>query len=95
MTSVEDPFVIPAVVFRPLRLSLVCAVIALVAIGLAAWADAAMFGVFLAVGLALGLVNALLVRFSVASITSKDNPRKGRMALNSATRCSEVTSIKT
>ena len=93
MTSVEDPFVIPAVVFRPLRLSLVCAVIALVAIGLAAWADAAMFGVFLAVGLALGLVNALLVRFSVASITSKDNPRKGRMALNSATRLLIVTAI--
>ncbi len=93
MTPVEDPFVIPAVVFRPVRLSVICIVIALVALGFAAWAGAAMFGVFLAIGLGLGLVNALLVRFSVASITSKDSPRKGRMALNSATRLLIVTAI--
>jgi hypothetical protein len=93
MTQVDDPFVIPAVAFRPVRLSIICAFMALVAIGLAAWADAVLFGVFLSFGLALGLGNSLLVRLSVASITSRDNPRKGRMAVNSATRLLVVTAI--
>ena len=35
-----------------------------------------MFGVFFGIGLALGLVNALLVRHSVASITADEHPVK-------------------
>lgn len=87
----EAPFVLPSVAFRPVRLSLVCVVLAALAIGLAAWAGAVMFGVFLAIGLALGLLNALLVKWSVASITAKEHPLKSRMALNSATRLVIIT----
>ena len=52
-----------------------------------------MFGVFFAIGLALGLINALLVQRSVASITAGDHPLKKKMALNSATRLLVITAI--
>ncbi len=87
----EAPFVLPSVAFRPVRLAVICAVLAALAIGLSAWAGAIMFGVFLAIGLALGLLNALLVKWSVASITAHENPLKRRMALNSATRLVLIT----
>ena len=87
----EAPFVLPSVAFRPVRLAVICAVLAALAIGLSAWAGAIMFGVFLAIGLALGLLNALLVKWSVASITAKEHPLKSRMALNSATRLVIIT----
>jgi len=87
----EAPFVLPSVAFRPVRLAVICAVLAALAIGLSAWAGAIMFGVFLAIGLALGLLNALLVKWSVASITANENPLKRRMALNSATRLVLIT----
>ena len=45
-----------------------------------------MFGVFFAIGLALGLINALLVRRAVTSITNEEHPLKAKMAVNSATR---------
>ena len=89
----EEPFVLPSVVFRPVRLAIVCAVFAAAAIGLAALAGAVAFGVFLSIGLALGLLNALLVKLSVASIAAKANPLKRSVAFNSATRLLIVTAI--
>ena len=52
-----------------------------------------MFGVFFGIGLALGLVNALLVQRSVASITSEAHPVKRKLAVNSATRLLVITAI--
>ena len=52
-----------------------------------------MFGVFFGVGLGLGLLNALLVQRSVASITAGDHPLKRKMALNSATRLLVISAI--
>ena len=83
----------PSVVFRPVRLAAVCAVTAAVAILLAAWLGHVMYGVFFGVGLALGLINALLVRRSVASITADAHPLKHKMAVNSATRLLVITAI--
>ena len=93
-TSLPDaPFVLPSVVFRPVRLAVVCVVIAALAIGLAFMAGATSFGVFFSIGLALGLANALLVGLSVSAITSEDHPLKGKMVLNSATRLVVITAI--
>ena len=52
-----------------------------------------MFGVFFGVGLALGLLNAVLVQRSVESITAQDHPLKRKMALNSATRLLVISVI--
>jgi hypothetical protein len=50
-----------------------------------------MVGVFFGVGLLLGLLNALLVRRSVESITARDHPLKRSMALNSLSRLAIIT----
>ena len=93
-TSLPDaPFVLPSVVFRPVRLAVACVVISALAIGLAFMAGATSFGVFFSIGLALGLVNALLVGLSVSAITAEDHPLKGKMVLNSATRLVVITAI--
>lgn len=89
----EAPFVLPSVSFQPTRLLIICAALAALALGLSAWAGYVMFGVFFAIGLALGLLNALLVQRSVASITAGDHPLKKKMALNSATRLLVITAI--
>lgn len=89
----EAPFVLPSVVFRPIRLAVICALVAALAIGLSALAGAIMFGVYFAIGLALGLLNALMVKWSVAAITAKDHPLKRRMAFNSATRLIVITAL--
>jgi dipeptide/tripeptide permease len=82
----EAPFVLPAVAFRPVRLGIICLVLAGLAAGLAAYLEYPMFGLFFAVGLALGLGNALLIRRAVTNITAKDHPLKSQMAVNSAVR---------
>lgn len=89
----DAPLVFPSVAFRPVRLLALCAVLTVVAVGLAAWAGYPMFGVFFGVGLGLGLLNALLVQRSVASITAGDHPLKKKMALNSATRLLVITAV--
>ena len=81
----------PSVAFRPVRLFAICAVITAVATGAAALLGHVMFGVFFGVGLGLGLINALLVRRAVDSITAGDHPLKKKMALNSATRLLVIT----
>lgn len=89
----ETPFVLPSVIFRPARLAIFCIVLGALAIVLAALAEAIMFGVFFAIGLALGLTNAQVVSWSVAAITAQDHPLKRGMALNSATRLLVITVI--
>lgn len=89
----DAPLVFPSVAFQPARLLAVCAVLSALAIGLSAWAGYVMVGVFFAIGLILGLINALLVQRSVASITAGDHPLKKKMALNSATRLLIITAV--
>ena len=83
----------PSVVFQPIRLLAICAALTVLVTAVAAWAGQPMIGVFFGVGLGLGLLNALLVRRSVASITAGANPLKHKMALNSATRLMIITVI--
>jgi hypothetical protein len=89
----DAPLVFPSVVFRPIHLLTACAVLTALALAGAAWAGHIMFGVFFGVGMGLGLVNALLVQRSVASITADAHPLKHKMALNSATRLLVITVI--
>ena len=63
------------------------------AVGLSAWAGHVMFGVFFGIGLALGLLNAVLVQRSVSSITADAHPLKRKMALNSATRLLVISAV--
>ncbi|BAX93799.1 hypothetical protein MSG_03672 [Mycobacterium shigaense] len=83
----------PSVAFNPVRLLLTSAAITAVAVAVAGFSGHLMVGVFFGVGLLLGLLNALLVRRSVASITAKEHPMKSTMALNSATRLAIITVI--
>lgn len=93
-TPAQDaPLVFPSVAFRPVRLLVLSCVLTVVAVGLAALAGHVMFGVFFGVGLALGLLNAVLVQRSVESITAEDHPLKRKMALNSATRLLVISVI--
>ena len=89
----DAPLVFPSVAFQPARLLVVCAVLSVLAVGLSAWAGYVMVGVFFAVGLVLGLINALLVQRSVAAITAGDHPLKKKMAVNSATRLLIITAV--
>lgn len=93
-TPAQDaPLVFPSVAFRPLRLSAICVVIAGLATVAAALLGHVMFGVFFGVGLALGLLNAVLVQRSVESITAEAHPLKRKMAVNSATRLLVMTAV--
>ena len=93
-TPAQDaPLVFPSVAFQPLRLLVICAALTAAAVFAAGRLGHPMFGVFFGVGLALGLVNALLVRRAALSITAADHPLKGKMALNSATRLLVITVI--
>jgi hypothetical protein len=93
-TPAQDaPLVFPAVAFRPARLLVISAAITAVAVAAAGLSGHLMVGVFFGVGLLLGLLNALLVRRSVASITAKEHPLKSSMAINSATRLAIITVI--
>ncbi|BBY01965.1 ATP synthase subunit I [Mycobacterium seoulense] len=93
-TPAQDaPLVFPSVAFRPVRLFVLSIAITAVAIVTAGLTGHPMVGVFFGVGLLLGLLNALLVRRSVASITAKEHPLKSTMALNSATRLAIITVV--
>jgi O-antigen/teichoic acid export membrane protein len=93
-TPAQDaPLVLPAVAFRPVRLSVICVVLAAVAATAAALLGVPMVGLFFAIGLALGLTNAIMIQRSVESITAKDHPLKRNMAMNSATRLLIMTVI--
>lgn len=93
-TPAQDaPLVFPSVAFRPVPLSAFCAALTIATIFAAQRMGQILFGVFVGVGLALGLINALLVRRSVASITAGDHPQKSKMALNSAARLLVITVV--
>lgn len=93
-TPAQDaPLVLPSVVFQPRRLLLICLALTAVASLAAAQLGHVMFGAFFGVGLGLGLLNALLIRRSVQSITAEDHPLKSKMAMNSATRLLVITVV--
>jgi hypothetical protein len=93
-TPAQDaPLVFPSVAFRPVRLFATSLVLTVVAVAAAGWLGHPMVGVFLGVGLLLGLLNALGVQRSVASITADAHPLKKKMALNSASRLMFVTVV--
>ena len=93
-TPAQDaPLVFPSVAFRPVRLFAICLALTALAIVAAGFTGHIFFGVFFGVGLILGLLNALLVRRAVESITATDHPLKKKMAVNSATRLLVITVI--
>lgn len=89
----DAPLVFPSVAFRPLRLAVICVVLAGLGTLAAALLGHVMVGVFFGIGLGLGLLNAVLVRRSVTNITSQPRPLKSKMALNSATRLMILTIV--
>jgi ATP synthase I chain len=93
-TPAQDaPLVFPSVAFRPVRLFVVSVLLTWVAMFVAGLSGHLMVGVYFGVGLLLGLLNALLVRRSVESITSQAHPLKRSMALNSASRLAIITIV--
>lgn len=93
-TPAQDaPLVFPSVAFRPLRLLAICVVLTGLVALTAGLLGHVMVGVFFGVGLALGLLNAVLVQRSVEAITAEAHPLKSKMALNSATRLLVMTVI--
>jgi hypothetical protein len=93
-TPAQDaPLVFPAVAFRPVRLFVTSLVLTAAAVVVAALLGHPKVGVFFGVGLLLGLLNALGVQRSVASITADAHPLKKKMALNSATRLMVITVV--
>lgn len=89
----DAPLVFPSVAFRPLRLLVVSIALTAVALLAAGFTGHIFFGMFFGIGLVLGLINALLVRRAVESITAEDHPLKKKMAVNSATRLLVITAI--
>lgn len=86
-TPAQDaPLVFPSVAFRPIRLLVVSIALTAVAVLAAGLVGHPKLGVFFGVGLLIGLLNALGVRRSVATITSDAHPLKSKMAMNSAGR---------
>ena len=81
----------PSVAFRPVRLFVISLALTAAAMLAAGLGGRLMLGVFFGIGLLLGLLNALLVRRSVESITAKEHPLKRSMALNSASRLAIIT----
>ena len=95
-TPAQDaPLVFPSVAFRPLRLLIVCVVLTAIAVAAAWFTGHPFFGVFFGVGLGLGLLNAILVKRAVESITAEDHPLKKKMALNSASRLLVISAVGT
>ena len=81
----------PSVAFRPVRLFALSVGITALAILAAGLSGRLMLGVFFGIGLLLGLLNAILVRRSVESITGRSHPLKKSMAINSASRLAIIT----
>lgn len=93
-TPAQDaPLVFPSVVFRPWRLFAVCVALTALALAASAYLGKVGFGLFFGLGLAMGLVNALLVRRAVESITAEEHPLKKKMAVNSAMRLMVISVV--
>ena len=89
----DAPLVLPSVVFRPIRLLVISLVLTAAAIAGAAKFGQIMLGVFIGIGLMMGLLNALLVQRSVTAITAAAHPLKIKVATNSASRLLVFTVI--
>jgi dipeptide/tripeptide permease len=85
--------VFPSVAFRPIRLLVISLVLTAAAILAASALRHPMVGVFFGIGLLMGLLNAILVRRSVAVITAAAHPLKTKMALNSSGRLLVISVI--
>ncbi|SPM31365.1 ATP synthase I chain, partial [Mycobacterium terramassiliense] len=85
--------VFPSVAFRPVRLFVLSVGITALAMLAAGLLGHLMVGVFFGIGLFLGLLNALLVRHSVDSITAREHPLKRSMAVNSLSRLAIITIV--
>jgi hypothetical protein len=93
-TPAQDaPLVFPSVAFRPVRLLIVCVALTGLALLASGFTGHIFFGAFFGVGLGLGLLNALMVRRAVESITAEEHPLKKKMAVNSMTRLLVITAI--
>jgi dipeptide/tripeptide permease len=93
-TPAQDaPLVFPSVAFRPLRLLVICLALTAVAVAASWFTGHPLFGVFFGVGLGLGLLNAILVKRAVESITAEEHPLKKKMALNSASRLLVISAV--
>jgi hypothetical protein len=89
----DAPLVFPSVAFRPVLLFSISVGITAVALLAAGLSGHLMVGVFFGIGLLLGLLNALLVRRSVESITAREHPLKRSMAVNTASRLTIITIV--
>ena len=86
----------PSVAFRPVRLLIVCVVLTGLAVAAPLlYAAPPLRRRLLRCRSRLGLLNALLVRRAVESITAEDHPLKKKMALNSTTRLLVITVVAT
>jgi hypothetical protein len=93
-TPAQDaPLVFPSVAFRPLRLLVICLALTAIAVAASWFTGHPFFGVFFGVGLGLGLLNAILVKRAVESITAEEHPLKKKMALNSASRLLVISAV--
>ena len=93
-TPAQDaPLVFPSVAFRPLRLLIVCVTLTGLAVLASSFIGHPFFGAFFGIGLGLGLLNAMMVRRAVESITAEDHPLKKKMAVNSMTRLLVITAV--
>ena len=93
-TPAQDaPLVFPSVAFRPMRLLIVCVALTGVALLASGFIGHIFFGAFFGVGLGLGVLNALMVRRAVESITAEEHPLKKKMAVNSMTRLLVITAV--
>ncbi|QLL06126.1 ATP synthase subunit I [Mycobacterium vicinigordonae] len=91
-TPAQDaPLVFPSVAFRPVRLLVISLALSAVGTLVAGYAGHPMVGLFLGVGLLLGLLNAVMVKRSVEAITGREHPLKRSMAVNSASRIAVIT----
>jgi dipeptide/tripeptide permease len=76
-----------------LRLLVICLALTAVAVAASWFTGHPLFGVFFGVGLGLGLLNAILVKRAVESITAEEHPLKKKMALNSASRLLVISAV--
>jgi hypothetical protein len=89
----DAPLVFPSVAFRPVRLLVICLALTAVAVAASWFTGHPLFGVFFGLGLGLGLLNAILVKRAVESITAEEHPLKKKMALNSASRLLVISAV--
>jgi hypothetical protein len=89
----DAPLVFPSVVFRPIRLLVICLIVTAAAVAASAALHHPMVGVFMGIGLLIGLLNALLIQRSVTEITSGRSSLKTKMVMNSASRLLVLTVV--